>query len=134
MSDADRHRAGPAPATAIGDWSTSPIPGVWRRTSVVHVDERGAFSELWRATWTASLVDGSFQQVNLSRSGVRVLRGMHFHLRQADLWTVIEGRAFVAVSDLRAMAAGQVSRPEIATFDLAAGDSILLPALVAHGF
>ena len=50
------------------------------------VDERGAFAELWRASATRLLSAEKFVQANLSRSRPGVLRGMHFHRRQADLW------------------------------------------------
>ena len=67
-----------------------PIAGVTSTELVVHADVRGSFSELFRQGWFG---DGlSFVQANVSRSAEGVLRGMHFHRRQADLWIPLAGR------------------------------------------
>jgi dTDP-4-dehydrorhamnose 3,5-epimerase len=113
-------------------WSETEIPGVLRRSSDVVADLRGSFTELWRATMTDPLADAPFVQANLSRSATDVLRGMHFHRRQTDLWMLIEGSAHVAVADLRGMAADP--RPNVATFEMHPGDAVLIPEMVAHGF
>ena len=119
-----------------GDWQRARIPGVWRRRPTFHGDDRGAFAEIWRETWTASLPgDGSrtFRQGNLSRSHAGVLRGLHVHQRQADLWVVLEGRAVVGLVDLRAALAGggPIDREII---EAEPGDTLFLPEGVAHGF
>lgn len=57
---------------------------------------------------------------------------MHFHRRQADLWVVGRGRAFVVAADLRGAVQGQAVRVE--TMELGTGDCVFLPRLVAHGF
>ena len=75
-----------------------------------------------------------FRQANLSRSREGVLRAMHFHLRQVDLWMLLEGRAFVALTDLRPGLAGLASAPVSDTFTLETGEAVLIPAGVAHGF
>ncbi len=48
-------------------------------------------------------IQDSFVQDNHSRSGARVLRGLHFQIRrpQAQLVTVMQGRVFDVVVDLR---------------------------------
>lgn len=117
-----------------GAWTPTPIDGAMRRRLVIHEDERGAFSELWRAGWTDALPAGPFVQSNLSRSRAGVLRGMHFHLGQADLWVVIEGRAIVALADLRAAGEGGDWRPPVDLFELAPGEAVFIPERVAHGF
>lgn len=97
-----------------------------------HADDRGAFTELFRASWFPSVPP--MVQANLSRSRAGVLRGMHYHRRQADLWVVIEGTAFVALADLRA---GSPSRGEVwtASIDPAEGlRALYVPPGVAHGF
>ncbi len=93
-----------------------------------------AFTELWRAGWTRDISRAPFVQANLSRSRADVLRGMHFHRRQSDLWVVVEGRALVAVADLRDVAKGVAPKPAVETFELAAGGAVFIPELVAHGF
>ena len=135
-------------------WTGAALDGVLRRSAPVHADARGAFSEIWRASLTDPLGGETFVQANLSRSQAGVLRGMHFHRRQVDLWTVIEGRALVALADLRALVEGPggaggpevvgrlggagvdgvVGRPAVETFELAPGDAVYIPRLVAHGF
>ena len=114
------------------DWFDTTIPGVVRRSSAVVADLRGSFTELWRASATEGLVAAPFVQANLSRSAPDVLRGMHFHRRQYDLWMLIEGRAHVAVADLRRLS--DDPRPTVATFEMLPGDAVLIPEMVAHGF
>lgn len=87
-----------------------------------HEDERGFFSGIAR-------FDG-FRQANHSHSKRGVLRGLHYHREQADLWYVVSGIAQVALVDLR------VSPPVVET--LAVGNvapcTIYVPPRVAHGF
>ena len=113
-------------------WHATEIPGVVLRRNQAFADERGAFMELWRAAHTDPLDDERFVQANLSRSRAGVLRGMHFHLRQADLWLLIEGRAVAATTDLRAAVAG--GQPISQTVALEPGDALYIPRRVAHGF
>ena len=108
-----------------------------------HADERGAFRELWRASWS----DERFVQANLSTSQARVLRGLHYHRRQLDRWTVARGRAFVALVDVRPLlvgmvagagarnaADGQLAAPLVETRVLGPDEWVTIPAGVAHGF
>lgn len=116
------------------EWAATPIPGALTARLVEHSDTRGSFMELWRQGWTDGLPDGEFRQANLSRSRAGVLRGMHFHRRQADLWIVAEGSAFAALLDLRPVLDGSAQRPPAATVELRTGSALYLPRLVAHGF
>jgi dTDP-4-dehydrorhamnose 3,5-epimerase len=113
-------------------WAQASIPGVWRRHLDARDDERGGFLELWRASLTAPMDETTMVQANLSRSRRGVLRGMHFHLRQSDLWLLIEGNAFAAVTDLRPAITGGEAVTEL--IDLAPGDALYIPRRVAHGF
>jgi dTDP-4-dehydrorhamnose 3,5-epimerase len=121
----------------------SSVPGVRFGAIERHGDSRGAFRELWRASAFPVLTreetgapDGReprFVQVNQSSSAAGVLRGLHYHRRQLDYWVVAAGRAFVAVVDVRPVAAG--SGPAVVeTRELAADEWIVIPAGVAHGF
>ena len=121
-------------ATTPGGWIDTSVAGVRTRTATVHPDERGSFAELWRAAWTQGLTTGPFVQANLTRSRARVLRGMHFHRLQSDLWIVLEGTALVAVADVRPMLDGRAARPSVETHELSSHQAILIPELVAHGF
>jgi dTDP-4-dehydrorhamnose 3,5-epimerase len=107
------------------------IDGVRFGRSAAVGDERGAFREVWRATETHMLGE-TFVQANLSLSVAGVLRGMHFHRRQVDLWFVVTGNVLAATTDLRRFAEGDTPRSQVT--ELAAGDMLLIPRLVAHGF
>jgi dTDP-4-dehydrorhamnose 3,5-epimerase len=115
-----------------------------------HVDERGAFRELWRASTfgelsprhtgagagpTAEAAGGPrFVQANLSTSRPGVLRGLHYHRRQLDYWVVASGRAFVALVDVRPLLDGSSPRAVVETHDLHVDDWVVIPVGVAHGF
>lgn len=114
------------------NWIPTSIDGVFRRHNVVHADLRGSFTELWRASLTAPMGEPPMVQANLSRSKAGTLRGMHIHLRQADLWLLIDGRALVALTDVRPAVAGGVPTNEM--IEMATGDALYIPRRVAHGF
>ena len=116
----------------MSEGETTASDGVLRRSSTFHPDERGAFGELWRDNWTASL-GAPMRQANLSRSNARVLRGLHLHRHQADLWMLADGHAFIGLVDVRPRLAG--NGPVIVeTIDAGPGEAVYLPAGVAHGF
>jgi dTDP-4-dehydrorhamnose 3,5-epimerase len=102
-------------------------------------DERGSFGEIWRASAYGPAAP-PFVQGNLSTSRRGVLRGLHVHRRQLDHWVVIDGRAFVALVDIRpllatdATATTAAERPAVVTRELGPGDWVDVPAGVAHGF
>jgi dTDP-4-dehydrorhamnose 3,5-epimerase len=116
------------------EWQPTDIEGVYVRRVVAHDDARGSFRELWRSSWTDPLGAGEFVQANLSRSTAGVLRGLHFHLRQADLWLVLRGRVHVALVDVRPLLRGSQGSPLTTHIELADDAALLIPAGVAHGF
>lgn len=87
-----------------------------------HEDGRGFFSEIARF--------GEYRQANHSHSQRGVLRGLHYHLSQADLWYVVRGTAQVALADLR----GDEPVVETITVGESAPCTIYVPPRVAHGF
>jgi dTDP-4-dehydrorhamnose 3,5-epimerase len=109
------------------------IPGVVHDQLTSIADERGSFTELWRGSGVA-WGEIIFRQANLSRSTADVLRGMHFHDRQTDLWITVDGRAAVALVDLRPLIAGSADPPRTEQFDMGPGSTVLIPPRVAHGF
>lgn len=115
------------------DWTDGVIAGVRHGRLTTIADPRGSFTELWRDGWTAGLT-ASFRQANLSRSARDVLRGLHFHDRQDDLWIVLDGRAHVALVDLRPLIAGTGVTPVVEQAVLESGSVLLIPSGVAHGF
>ena len=113
--------------------TADPLHGVRVLELATRRDDRGAFTETFRQAWLPAGVPAMVQS-NLSVSRVGVLRGMHFHRHQADYWCVLEGRAFVALFDLRV---GSPSWGEAwsETFEASQGLCGLYgPAGVAHGF
>jgi dTDP-4-dehydrorhamnose 3,5-epimerase len=107
------------------------IEGVSVARLDVRHDDRGSFVELYRRSALADVPP--MVQANLSRSEAGVLRGMHFHRRQADLWLPVGGRATVGLFDLRA---GSASRGRAVTLELDAREPVglYIPPGVAHGF
>lgn len=116
------------------------LDGVRIGRLVRHIDPRGSFREAWRASWyptldetSAGRPDAAFSQANVSVSALGVLRGLHVHRRQLDHWVLLEGRAFVALVDVRPMLSG-AAHPAVETHELDADHRIAIPAGVAHGF
>lgn len=94
-------------------------------------DERGSFAEIFRREWVPNARE--MVQVNRSVSKPGVLRGLHYHLFQADYWYVTRGEAFVALFDFRA---SSKTAEKVETFQLKGEDNtgLYIPAGVAHGF
>jgi dTDP-4-dehydrorhamnose 3,5-epimerase len=109
----------------------SVLAGVHYGAIVRHADDRGSFRELWRA---GDFPGERFVQANLSESAAGVLRGLHLHRRQDDLWIVGRGRAFVALVDVRPLIDGSGTAPLIETRELGPDDWVVIPSGVAHGF
>ncbi|PIE18270.1 MAG: dTDP-4-dehydrorhamnose 3,5-epimerase [Proteobacteria bacterium] len=102
----------------------------------VHADSRGLFEELHReARLAAAGLSARLVQVNHSRSGPGVLRGLHFqHPRaQAKLVSVLRGRVYEVAVDVRA---GSPRYGRWAALTLTEGDGrqLWVPPGFAHGF
>jgi dTDP-4-dehydrorhamnose 3,5-epimerase len=101
-------------------------------------DERGFFSETYRASWhdeLGILADEAFVQDNHSRSSRGVLRGMHFQLGDgvAKLVRCARGRIVDVAVDLRAGSPtyGQWDAVEL---DDESMREVYVPVGFAHGF
>lgn len=96
-----------------------------------HEDPRGAFIEVWRQQW----IEGSKPplQANISVSKKGVLRGLHYHLKQADYWVLISGRALVGLYDFRksSVTYGDAQLVEV-TGETPTG--LYIPPGVLHGY
>ncbi len=121
--------------------AASSLEGVTYGRLTTHADSRGSFTEIWRASLIGSLdvartgmPDAHFVQANLSRSAKGVLRGLHYHRRQLDYWTVISGKALVALVDVRPVVADPHAHAIVETRVLEAGENVVIPTGVAHGF
>lgn len=68
----------------------------------VYQDNRGFFYESWReADYLALGIQEKFLQDDFSFSKKNVLRGMHFSKKQGQLVTVVYGKIFDVVVDMR---------------------------------
>jgi dTDP-4-dehydrorhamnose 3,5-epimerase len=110
--------------------TVSRLPGVTYGAIARHADDRGSFRELWRA---GEFPDKRFVQANLSSSAAGVLRGLHLHRRQDDLWIVADGRALVALVDVRPLL-DMSGSAVVETRELGPDEWVSIPTGVAHGF
>jgi dTDP-4-dehydrorhamnose 3,5-epimerase len=102
----------------------------------VHGDERGFFKEFWKqSSFRQAGIPGHFVQSNVSRSGVGVIRGLHYQYPgpQGKLVTVLEGRVFDVAVDIR------IDSPtyrQWAGVELSASNhrQLYIPEGFAHGF
>jgi len=109
------------------------IAGVSLFPLTAHPDDRGSFTEVFRQE---RLPPGGpmMLQANLSLSRAGVLRGLHFHRRQADYWCVFSGRAFVGLYDLRRGSPTEGKKAEIRLDEQEGRRGLYIPKGVAHGF
>ena len=82
----------------------TPLEGFLLIEPDVYEDDRGFFLETYREErYNQAGITDKFVQENHSRSAKGVLRGMHFQIQkpQAQIVTVIQGKIFDAVVDVR---------------------------------
>jgi dTDP-4-dehydrorhamnose 3,5-epimerase len=107
------------------------IKGVLLVTPERYGDERGVFIETYRRSWLP--LGREMVQGNRAERLAGSVVGLHYHLHQADYWTVPRGRARVVLHDLR-----EGSPTDAATFsvDIDADNAlgVFIPPGVAHGF
>jgi dTDP-4-dehydrorhamnose 3,5-epimerase len=112
------------------------LPDVILLESRAFTDDRGFFTELYRAEHFAALgLPTQWVQDNRSRSRAQVVRGLHYALRtpQAKLVTCVRGAVFDVVVDVR------VGSPTFGNWvsvelDETPGRALYIPAGFAHGF
>jgi dTDP-4-dehydrorhamnose 3,5-epimerase len=95
-----------------------------------HADERGVFTELYRASWETSMEP---VQWNVVSSATNVLRGVHAHRRHTDYFTVVSGRATIGLHDLRPGSPTQGAGTTV-VMRAAEAAALVIPVGVAHGF
>lgn len=107
------------------------IDGVYTIPLKVFGDTRGFFFETFRRSW----IPGSREMVqgNCSFSSPGVLRGLHYHLKQADLWNVPVGLVRAVLYDFRP---GSPTRGASQIVEMGETNRVALyiPKGVAHGF
>ena len=112
--------------------SSTKIEGVAVAELVSFADERGGFRETFRAEWFPQVAWGQVQ-ANRSDSQAHVVRGLHFHRRQADYWLVTAGRIKVGLCDLRRKSAS-FRAVEVMELSADVERGLFIPVGVAHGF
>jgi dTDP-4-dehydrorhamnose 3,5-epimerase len=125
-SDAKAASVAPSPAQ-----SSSLIDGVYTIPLRVFGDERGFFFETFRRTWIPEARE--MIQGNCSFSTAGVLRGLHYHLKQADLWNVPVGQVRAALYDFRTTSPTR-GATEIVEMGETNRVALYIPKGVAHGF
>jgi len=94
-------------------------------------DDRGYFFESFRRTWIPGIRDMIQGNVSFSKTGV--LRGMHYHYKQADFWLVPSGRVLAALYDMRK---SSPTRGQTQVLEMGERNpvGVYIPKGVAHGF
>jgi len=96
-----------------------------------HGDQRGVLIETYRRSWFP--LGREMVQANRADRQAGAVVGLHYHLHQADYWTVPRGHARVVLHDLR-----DGSSTDGATLcldvDAVNATGIFIPPGVAHGF
>ena len=107
------------------------IQGVWLIRVEPVADVRGRFLETYRSSWLPFAKP--MVQANRSDSAPRVLRGLHYHRRQADLWFVQSGRVTAVLLDTRV---ASPTEGKHISLQLGGGEDLALyiPEGIAHGF
>lgn len=100
------------------------------RDLVMHADDRGVFTELYRNEWDTGVEP---VQWNMVRSQPGVLRGVHVHPRHTDYLVIVDGSATVGIRDLRERSD---TEGQSATIDVSGErlTTLTIPPGVAHGF
>lgn len=113
------------------------IHGAHRLTSPVHGDDRGFFREWFKLEeLEAQHLGWTVAQANLSQSARGVVRGLHYSLApegQAKVVTCAGGELDEALVDVR-QGSPTFGAVEYLRLRGDAGDAVLVPAGVAHGF
>ena len=107
------------------------IKDVYIVTPDRHGDERGVFIETYRRSWFP--LGREMVQANRAERQAGAVVGLHFHLHQADYWTVHRGQARVVLHDLRV---GSGTEGATLCLDVDADNAlgVFIPPGIAHGF
>jgi dTDP-4-dehydrorhamnose 3,5-epimerase len=112
------------------------LPDVQRVTTRVFTDDRGQFTEVFRAGhFAAAGLPAEWPQANRSRSREGVVRGLHFQTAspQAKLVWCTVGRIWDVAVDVR-VGSPTFGRWVAVELDETPGTALYIPAGFAHGF
>jgi dTDP-4-dehydrorhamnose 3,5-epimerase len=111
--------------------ASAQIQGVYIVRFKKFADSRGYFYESYRRSWIPGVRD--MVQGNCSYSAAGVLRGMHYHLKQADFWGVPVGRVKAALYDFRPSSPTK-GASLVVEMGRESPVGLYIPKGVAHGF
>lgn len=80
------------------------ISGVEIEVGTIHPDDRGFFSELFRvgaSRLTRDLVRCPTLQISVASSYPGIIKALHYHFEQTDVWAPVQGMFQVVLCDLR---------------------------------
>lgn len=108
------------------------IAGVYVVDLDTFADERGRFMETFRKEW---FPQRPWEHVQTNRSDSRqgVLRGLHYHFRQADYWYVVQGEIRAGLFDIRPESP-TYRASQVVTMGGGRQIGLFIPTGVAHGF
>ena len=95
-----------------------------------HVDSRGMFTEIFRASWETGV---NPPQWNAVVSQSNVLRGVHAHWRHGDYLVVLQGQMVIGLHDLRC-SSSTYRASTLVTLTGSIPQVLVIPPGVAHGF
>lgn len=107
------------------------LSGVKLKTLDKLQDPRGYFLELFRQEWFLGAPD--MVQMNLSFSKAGVLRGLHYHRKQADAWVCPIGHVRVGLYDLRPLAP-TYEKSFVVELNATTPQVLYIPRMIARGF
>ena len=114
------------------------ISGAWLLTTKVFADDRGTFTEWFKATAMKQAMGVDFipSQANISLSRQGVVRGIHYSLApfgQAKLVTVLRGSIMDVAIDIR-VGSPTFGKSECITMRAGEGAAVFLSHDLAHAF
>jgi dTDP-4-dehydrorhamnose 3,5-epimerase len=107
------------------------IQGVYIVALKQFADDRGYFFESFRKSWVPGVAE--MIQGNVSYSKAGVLRGLHYHLKQADFWLVPQGHVRAVLYDIRRSSPTR-GASQIQELGETHPFGLYIPPGVAHGF
>jgi dTDP-4-dehydrorhamnose 3,5-epimerase len=107
------------------------IQGVYIVALKQFADDRGYFFESFRKSWVPGVAE--MIQGNVSYSKAGVLRGLHYHLKQADFWLVPQGHVRAVLYDMRRSSPTR-GACQIQELGEKQPFGLYIPPGVAHGF
>lgn len=106
------------------------IQGIRLHRLTPHRDGRGVFLELFKQSWSLPIQPAQWSLVS---STARTLRGFYLHRRHDELFLLVQGRAEVALMDLR-RSSPTFGRTVILPMEAAEPTVLTFPASILHAW